>query len=286
MSVTARLMVLAAILVLAMPARLFAAETQSQTGPVPGPEATKPEPTATDTKLFLYVTGLDSKGFNWLALRRSPSFHASWSATQIPPDTLLARLGSQGEWMNVALASGEAGWVRARYLACCRRADASPASSSDSRAWITLDGRDLVGGDHTESDAKTLQACESQCESDSACRGYSFDRWNHVCSLKSTVGSLRLDPRALSVVLSDGGQLADDPAPPIIQTRRSKSFGDPSYSQSPMASYDLCSAACLGDQDCNAFNYRQSDKICALVQSPSEYHDDSGTDIGIKVQPR
>lgn len=69
---------------------------------------------------FYYVTGLDSNGDNWLALRTAPSFRAGWSQTRMGPGTLLTLLGREGDWLHVRLLSGETGYAFARYVACCR----------------------------------------------------------------------------------------------------------------------------------------------------------------------
>lgn len=69
---------------------------------------------------YHYVTGLDPKGDNWLALRSAPSSQAPWSQTRMGPGTLLKVTGTQGEWYRVTLQSGETGWASRQYVACCR----------------------------------------------------------------------------------------------------------------------------------------------------------------------
>ena len=77
---------------------------------------------------FYYVTGLNPNGDNWLALRNAPSSTAPWSSTRMGPDTLLAKIGEDGEWMHVRLLSGETGWANAKFIACCRSAGAAAAA--------------------------------------------------------------------------------------------------------------------------------------------------------------
>ena len=233
--------------------------------------------------LYYYVTALDPNGANVLALRASPSFHAALSSTKIPPQTLLTKLGEQGEWINVALSGGEEGWVRARYLACCRRADSAPDTNVDARAWITLTGRDVFGGDYAEVKDGRQPACEERCRADTQCKAYSFDRWNQICYLKSSVGTVRLDPRIVSQVLASA-RLKDDSSASVMVPKRNKGFPDAGYRQSKTDNYDKCNSICLMDQDCSGFNYRQSDHICSLIQFPSEYQTVVGTDLGYKIQ--
>ena len=77
---------------------------------------------------FYYVTGLNPNGDNWLALRNAPSSTAPWSSTRMGPDTLLAKIGEDGEWMHVRLLSGETGWANAKFIACCRGAGTVPVA--------------------------------------------------------------------------------------------------------------------------------------------------------------
>jgi hypothetical protein len=233
--------------------------------------------------LYYYVTGLDPSGANRLALHASPSFRAMLSSTKIAPQTLLTKLGEQGEWMKIALSGGEEGWVRARYVACCRRADTAPGTKEDARSWITLRGRDIFGGDYSEVKDGTQPACEEKCRTDAQCKAYSFDRWNRICYLKSSVGMVRLDPRIVSQVLASL-KLTEQSSEPVMVPKRNKGFPDAGYTQSKTDNYDKCNSLCLMDQDCSGFNYRQTDHVCTLIQFPSEYQTVVGTDLGYKIQ--
>lgn len=223
-----------------------------------------PAPLPSDNKtLYHYVTGLNPNGFNWLALRVGPSFRSTWSETiKIPPQTLLTKRGEQGEWMNVVLPSGEAGWVRSRYVACCRKADTAPGTNEDARSWVTLTGRDAYGGDYSELKDAAQPVCEDKCRTDSQCKAFSFDRWNRICYLKSSIGLLRMDPRIVTEVLASE-QLTDDSSPSIMIGRQNKAFPDSAYLQSRTDNYDKCNSVCLQDQDCSGFNYRQNDHLCS-----------------------
>jgi hypothetical protein len=233
--------------------------------------------------LYHYVSGLDPNGFNSLALRPSPSFHSTLSSTKIPPRTLLTKLGEQGEWLRVGLPSGEAGWVSARYVACCRKADTAPGTDDDVRSWITLTGRDAYGGDYSALKDAAQTTCENTCRADTQCKAYSFDKWNRICHLKSSVGLLHLDPRVVTEVLASE-QLTDVNSAPFMVQKRSKGFPDSGYAQSKVDSYDKCNTLCLQDQDCNGFNYGQTNHLCSLIQFPNEYQTVAGTDLGYKIQ--
>jgi hypothetical protein len=68
---------------------------------------------------FHYVTGLDPKGDNFLALRTGPLPSDTRIAT-MGPDTLLRIRESRGVWRRVELIDGMSGWAHSKWIACCR----------------------------------------------------------------------------------------------------------------------------------------------------------------------
>jgi hypothetical protein len=66
-----------------------------------------------------YVTGLDPKGDNFLALKVAPDVRAERIA-KMGPDTPLKILNAQGDWRQVQLKDGRTGWAHSRYIRCCR----------------------------------------------------------------------------------------------------------------------------------------------------------------------
>lgn len=67
-----------------------------------------------------YVTGLDPKGDNWLALKAGPDIKSARLA-KLSPDTLLISNGRRaGDWLYVKVLNGPEGWVASKYTACCR----------------------------------------------------------------------------------------------------------------------------------------------------------------------
>ena len=162
-------------------------------------------------------------------------------------------------------------------------AGTAPGTNEDARSWITLTGRDVLGGDYSEVKVGTQPACEEKCRTDAVCRAYSFDRWNRICYLKSSVGTVRLDPRIVSQVLASL-KLTEQSSEPVMVAKRNKGFPDTGYSQSKTDNYEKCNSLCLTDQDCSGFNYRQTDHVCTLIQFPSEYQTVVGTDLGSKIQ--
>ncbi|HRK18680.1 MAG TPA: caspase family protein [Hyphomicrobiaceae bacterium] len=74
---------------------------------------------AARTEQFHYVSGLDPKGDNFLALRAAPSQDAQRLAT-MGPDTLVKVVGESGSWRHIALRDGSMGWAHANWIKCCR----------------------------------------------------------------------------------------------------------------------------------------------------------------------
>jgi len=68
---------------------------------------------------FHYVTGLDPKGDNFLALRTGPT-PADVRMATMGPDTLLRVHESRGPWRRVELIDGMTGWAHSNWIACCR----------------------------------------------------------------------------------------------------------------------------------------------------------------------
>jgi uncharacterized caspase-like protein len=71
------------------------------------------------TESYSYVTGLDPKGDNFLALRSAPGPDGVRIAT-MGPDTLVKVIESRGVWRRVALLDGSSGWAHGNWIACCR----------------------------------------------------------------------------------------------------------------------------------------------------------------------
>jgi hypothetical protein len=94
--------------------------------PTQPPSARQDQVAANDTSRprflaasYSYVTGLDPKGDNFLALRTAPGSGGSRIAT-LGPDTLLTVLETRGVWRRVQLLDGTSGWAHGNWIACCR----------------------------------------------------------------------------------------------------------------------------------------------------------------------
>jgi hypothetical protein len=82
----------------------------------PGRSVAQPQQTGGS---WHYVTGLDPKGDNFLALKVAPDVRSERIA-KMGPDTPLKILGARGDWRQVQLKDGRTGWAHSRYIRCCR----------------------------------------------------------------------------------------------------------------------------------------------------------------------
>jgi uncharacterized caspase-like protein len=103
------------------------------TGQQPRAEKIPPliQPKADRTaETYSYVTGLDPKGDNFLALRSGPGAEGVRIAT-MGPDTLLKVVESRGVWRRVVLLDGSSGWAHGNWIACCRSMVLSRPDTTD-----------------------------------------------------------------------------------------------------------------------------------------------------------
>lgn len=91
---------------------------------------------------YHFVSGLDPKGDNFLALRANPDANAQRIAT-MGPDTLLKLVGESGVWRKVVLRDGTSGWAHSNWIKCCRSesgvtmsAAATGKDEQCTRLWI------------------------------------------------------------------------------------------------------------------------------------------------------
>ena len=100
-----------------------------QPAPAPIPQPSRVSSASTET--YSYVSGLDPKGDNFLALRSGSEPDAIRIAT-MGPDTLLKVTESRGVWRRVVLLDGATGWAHSNYIACCRTVTGAASAGASS----------------------------------------------------------------------------------------------------------------------------------------------------------
>lgn len=143
--------------------------------------------------------------------------------------------------------------------------------------------RAMEGGDLKILKGESEAACKSLCGEDSRCRAYSYDLWNQYCFLKTELGFFRRDPRYLTA-LRGGTKVRDATTPHIIRKRSNKYFRSGSYSSDKARNFDACGDLCLADDRCDAISFDRASGTCHLLSGPTEYVDQPGWDIGLRLQ--
>jgi len=165
-----------------------------------------------------------------------------------------------------------------------RKESASPPVGAGAfRALVTYINRDIDGRDYRVLRDQSLAGCESQCKADARCRAYTFNKWERVCFLKSSVTVARVEPRGISGVRATQ-QIRTSLRPPTIERLPSRQFPSQPYRSQEAADYDGCARACAADQSCLGFNFVKVDGSCALIATLDKTVPGNGTDAGMKWQ--
>lgn len=156
-------------------------------------------------------------------------------------------------------------------------------NSGAKRTFVRHDNRDLFGGDYYRVGSTTESECENRCGADRRCRAYTFNKWVGTCFLKSSIGSLRMEPQGTTGILASLTARLDQ-RPPSIQKTRGRRIPGTAYKTLPARSFEACTAVCLNEAECLGFNFSRPERSCALMSSVALPSRAKVTDIGLKVQ--
>jgi hypothetical protein len=76
-------------------------------------------------------------------------------------------------------------------------------SPTDGANYKTFDNLDIESSSVIKLKNSGLQSCVSVCRQKENCKAYTFDKWNHVCYIKSKIGDFKLNPRSSSGIRDD-----------------------------------------------------------------------------------
>ena len=144
--------------------------------------------------------------------------------------------------------------------------------------------RDVYGSDLAKLPGLSQDGCAERCLKTDQCRGFSFDRWNGWCFLKSAMTASVLEPSSVIAVRTG------DSFPAVAQTAfemkrlRRKKFNDPPISTAPAASYEACEDQCQDRLDCVAYTHARKTNACQLFKETVGYFYDEGFESGYKLQ--
>lgn len=156
--------------------------------------------------------------------------------------------------------------------------------TSPARAFKTIENFDLVGVDLRVMKDVQPQACAQACANNTQCMGYSADKWNRYCVLKSKIVNRRLDPRASSGFVDSGNEPLPVATPAQMLRLRGKAFPWAGQHASEISTFEECENRCSSSDSCVAFTFFKARQLCRLMETTGEYFSDAKADSGIKQQ--
>ncbi len=167
---------------------------------------------------------------------------------------------------------------------------ATPAVSLEQKRqnakFSVFDSGDLQGGDIEKISSASAQDCASTCRKNPACRAYSYDKWNHYCFPKSSVGLLRLEPRAVS------GVIEGEPAPKKVASRvtmeqyHGRAFPGAGFKTLIVEQPEDCQEICRQEEACVAYTFFWTNSKCQLLGKAGAYFPNEEAESGGKKQGR
>lgn len=157
--------------------------------------------------------------------------------------------------------------------------------SSGLASFVYYKSRAIEGGDLQIIKGLSEGDCRLRCAEDTRCKGFSYDTWNSYCYPKAALSPLRRDPRYFTELRS-GIHVRDSKHPHSISKRQNKGFGTQPYRSDRATSFDACGRRCIADDQCDAISFDRVKRICHRLSEPAEFFDQSGLDIGVRLQSR
>jgi hypothetical protein len=152
--------------------------------------------------------------------------------------------------------------------------------------FSVFDSGDLQGADIEKLSSASAQDCASACRKNPACRAYSYDKWNHYCFPKSSVGVLRLEPRAVS------GVIEGEPTPKKAASRitmeqyHGRAFPGARFKTLIVEQPEDCQEICRQEEACVAYTFLWTNSKCQLLGKAGEYFPNEDAESGGKKQAR
>ncbi len=193
---------------------------------------------------------------------------------QLPPGDLFKAL-------KTALPSANISELAKLFAPPARPIAPSPASAAN---YKTFDNLDIESSGVTRLKSGDLENCVSACRQQESCRGYTFDKWNRICYLKSELGVFKLNPRSSSGVREDTRVPKRSVSNVIMERYPMKAFSGGGYMAASAANPQICENVCGSDEECIAYTFHFAKMQCNFFKSTGEYFGDSSAFSGGKRQ--
>jgi hypothetical protein len=161
----------------------------------------------------------------------------------------------------------------------------SPPKSSDIQkpvtvAYVQRKNYDAIGFLISEKNNATESECNRSCSDEAKCVVYTYDRWNHLCFLKSDVTALRLEPRATSGFRK--GASIPEPGSWQLELYRKRDFKGSPISAEKNSSLLDCQTKCRGDVKCLGYTFASDQMECRTYSQVDGWDENAGIIGGLK----
>jgi PAN domain len=176
------------------------------------------------------------------------------------------------------------GWQNAKADQPLAQKRIEPARFDIESKFASRVNRDIYGHDILKLPGVRQDECAMKCYENSACKAYSFDKWNGWCFLKDTLVPTLLDPPSVLGVRKPLAIPNASTAEAKMFRLRNKIFKDSPIESSIQQSYENCEEVCRTSMRCVAFTYIKRSKQCQLFNGSVGFYFDQTADSGFKHQ--
>lgn len=152
--------------------------------------------------------------------------------------------------------------------------------------YAMRDNRDAEAGDIKTLKDIDLSSCADNCSKADKCKGFSYDKWNRFCFLKSELASLRLDPKSISGIANGVSMPAGIDEQARMVAYRNKAFPGDGYTQIGGKDVKACALSCEQSLSCVAYTFLKDSNTCKLFKTTEVYSSNPRADSGVKTQSK
>ncbi|WP_244065617.1 PAN domain-containing protein [Bradyrhizobium sp. Ce-3] len=175
-------------------------------------------------------------------------------------------------------------------LEAAQNAEVARQRAEQLRTFSLNANSDVRGGDFLDAKGDAIfertdaAGCLAACRANSACVGFSYDRWNGLCFQKKTLSPLRFDARSDTSIRADQVHPGFSPDGKHLCPFSGNSLAGDVLKRLPVQSVAQCEQNCTPDS-CIAFSFSKADKSCSLFRMVSNrWKNVPNVDSGIMQQ--
>jgi hypothetical protein len=163
------------------------------------------------------------------------------------------------------------------------QAQSKDSATSTRPTFVMRENWDLTGQDLRILSGVNADECKEACRVDGECVGFTSDRWNRYCFLKSNVRGLRLEPKALSGWREGANSPEPSNSERVFEPYRKRRFSGAIMDSKVVETLGLCQSSCSDDQ-CIGFSFANNSRQCSRFSKIGGYYSDDGVVSGAKRQ--